>query len=59
VLRDLAEAEQFEDRLQRVRGWRREFDELETHESHRILEQICHRNAPVFKIFAEGELPPA
>jgi light-regulated signal transduction histidine kinase (bacteriophytochrome) len=42
VLRDEREAELLEHRLERSRLGRRELDELEAHQAHRVLEQISH-----------------
>ena len=42
VLGDLREAELLEHRLERSRLGRRELDELEAHQAHRVLEQISH-----------------
>ena len=47
MIGDFGEPERFEYRLDRVGCWRCEFDEFETHESHRIFEEIGHGSFPV------------
>ena len=46
VAGDQAEAQLLEQRLQHVRRGRGEFDELESHQAHRVVEEIRHRVAP-------------
>ena len=43
MARDQREAELLEHRLERARDRRRELDELEAHQPHRVVEQIGHR----------------